>query len=89
MTGVCTEGCENGWFGLNCSQQCVGHCKDSDTCNIESGQCDKGCAAGWTGSLCNKGNLAPSTFLLFLGHLNHYIYIYILLHFNFIFFTLV
>lgn len=47
--------CNSGWFGINCSQQCVGHCKDDTTCNHVTGQCDRGCDAGWTRSLCEQG----------------------------------
>lgn len=49
--------CREGWYGDNCSQQCVGHCRDNSTCNHVTGQCDKGCAAGWTGIFCNKGSI--------------------------------
>lgn len=47
--------CREGWFGVNCSQRCSGHCKDNATCNDVTGQCDGGCNAGWTGTLCEKG----------------------------------
>ncbi|XP_065941687.1 multiple epidermal growth factor-like domains protein 10 [Magallana gigas] len=45
---------KKGWYGVNCSQQCVGHCRDNNTCNHVTGHCDKGCDAGWTGIFCNK-----------------------------------
>lgn len=48
--------CADGWFGFNCSQQCVGGCRDSAYCNQVTGQCDSGCAAGWTEAMCNNGN---------------------------------
>lgn len=47
--------CVNGWYGNNCSQQCVGHCRDNTACNHVTGQCEKGCTPGWTGLLCEKG----------------------------------
>lgn len=25
--------CGEGWYGTNCSQQCLGHCRDGTTCN--------------------------------------------------------
>lgn len=31
--------CEKTWYGVNCSQRCVGHCKDNDTCDHVTGQC--------------------------------------------------
>lgn len=52
---LCIE-CREGWYGLNCSQQCVGHCRNGATCNHVTGQCDGGCDAGWTGHQCKKGN---------------------------------
>lgn len=47
--------CIAGRYGSNCSQQCVGHCRDNATCNHVTGQCDGGCDVGWTGSMCEKG----------------------------------
>lgn len=51
---LCT-GCTEGWYGINCSQQCSGHCRDGTTCNHVSGQCDGRCDAGWTQFACDKG----------------------------------
>lgn len=48
--------CREGWYGTNCTQQCVGHCRDGPSCNPETGQCDGGCAAGWIGLQCTKGS---------------------------------
>lgn len=53
----CITECREGWHGINCSQQCVGHCRDVATCNHVTGQCDTGCAAGWTGLQCMKGSI--------------------------------
>lgn len=47
--------CTEGWYGVNCSQTCSRHCRDSTKCNHVTGQCEKGCDTGWTGSLCTKG----------------------------------
>lgn len=47
--------CGEGWYGVNCSQHCGGHCKDNMKCNHVTGQCDEGCATGWTGTTCSKG----------------------------------
>uniref|UniRef100_A0A8W8MSG1 Multiple epidermal growth factor-like domains 10 n=1 Tax=Magallana gigas TaxID=29159 RepID=A0A8W8MSG1_MAGGI len=49
-----TEGCKERWYGVNCSQLCIGHCRDNTTCNHVTGQCDKGCDAGWTGLKCDR-----------------------------------
>lgn len=58
MTGQCVEGCKEGWYNVNCTQQCLGHCKDNIHCNHVTGQCDKGCDAGWIGTMCEKGKYA-------------------------------
>lgn len=50
-----SSACRKGWYGVNCSQQCEGHCRDNNTCNHVTGQCDRGCDAGWTGMMCNQG----------------------------------
>lgn len=48
-------GCKEGLYGNNCSQQCVGHCRDGGYCNYVNGRCDAGCVDGWTGNTCEKG----------------------------------
>lgn len=47
--------CQEKWYGLDCSKQCVGQCRDNATCNHVTGQCDGGCDAGWSGYMCDKG----------------------------------
>lgn len=47
--------CRKGWYGVNCSQQCAGQCRDNTTCNHVTGHCERGCASGWTGIFCNRG----------------------------------
>lgn len=54
MRFISTE-CREGRYGINCSQQCPGHCIKETTCNHVTGQCDKGCEAEWTGTFCYKG----------------------------------
>lgn len=49
-------GCSDGWYGVNCSQQCVEHCRDGTSCSQVNGHCDRGCDAGWTGFICEKRN---------------------------------
>lgn len=40
----CYLGCETGSYGDNCSRKCD-HCKNSDTCDIKTGECDdNGCS---------------------------------------------
>lgn len=47
--------CTEGWYGVNCSQPCLGHCRDGAICNPVTGKCDNGCDVGWTGSMCKNG----------------------------------
>lgn len=47
--------CKEGWYGVSCSQQRSGHCRDGASCNHVTGHCDGGCEAGWTGYMCDKG----------------------------------
>lgn len=56
--------CREGWYGINCTKQCVGQCRDAVTCNHVTGLCDIGCAAGWKEDLCNKGKNCNKLFLL-------------------------
>lgn len=63
--------CKEGWYGVNCKQQCERHCRDGATCNQVTGHCDRGCEAGWTGDMCDKGftrifNITLYILLLFL-----------------------
>lgn len=59
--------CGEGWYGTNCSQQCLGHCRDGTTCNHVTGQCDRGCDAGLTGTFCNTGNRCITNIILILN----------------------
>ncbi|XP_052686889.1 multiple epidermal growth factor-like domains protein 10 [Crassostrea angulata] len=50
----CDKACPAGYYGLKCESKCVGHCKDSKTCNHTNGLCNNGCDDGWTGLNCTK-----------------------------------
>ncbi|XP_052693424.1 cell death abnormality protein 1-like [Crassostrea angulata] len=50
----CNSKCSQGLYGDNCSQLCVGHCRDGITCDHVNGQCEGGCDTGWTGSMCKR-----------------------------------
>lgn len=66
----CIIECREGWYDMNCTQLCVGHCKDSVTCNHVTGHCDRGCAVGWKGDLCDEGiscNFTLPLYLTFYG----------------------
>ncbi|XP_078329598.1 uncharacterized protein LOC111116561 [Crassostrea virginica] len=53
MRRTCDIRCADGWYGVDCKQNCSGHCRDNIPCNHVTGQCDGGCAAGWSGELCD------------------------------------
>lgn len=55
MHSFFTPDCREGWYGVNCSKQCSGHCKDDTPCYQVTGHCESKCAAGWTGLQCDKG----------------------------------
>lgn len=50
---TCYLGCETGTYDVNCSKTCS-HCKNSKTCNIDTGECDEnGCAVpGFKPPMC-------------------------------------
>ncbi|XP_048239064.1 multiple epidermal growth factor-like domains protein 6 [Haliotis rufescens] len=65
-TGRCPNGCDSGWqgalcqqecadgrFGMDCSQVC-GHCVDPAPCDKLTGICLDECAPGWGGDLCDS-----------------------------------
>nr|XP_022305526.1 receptor-type tyrosine-protein phosphatase epsilon-like isoform X2 [Crassostrea virginica] len=49
---ICATECPDEWYGLDCKQNCSGHCRDNDPCNKVTGRCDKGCTYGWYGQHC-------------------------------------
>ncbi|XP_061191813.1 multiple epidermal growth factor-like domains protein 11 [Saccostrea echinata] len=66
-TGVCDEGCADGWTGIECSKKCPaetygpdckyscsGHCLNGVPCNVTSGSCNFGCKPGYAGEHCDK-----------------------------------
>lgn len=66
----CITECEDRWYGVNCTKQCIGHCRDNTPCNHVTGQCDKGCDTGWKGYMCEKGNYLRLNFTIFNSHSN-------------------
>lgn len=57
---------------MNCTKQCVGHCRDGAICNHVTGFCDRGCADGWKGDLCDEGISCYCTCTIFNNKmLNH------------------
>lgn len=66
MTGICDEGCIEGWmgtqcdsecsvgyFGVECRNKCSKNCIETHKCDRFSGECDNGCRPGWKGGTCN------------------------------------
>lgn len=68
VTGVCSNGCQDGfigkhcnntcsrgYFGPDCLRECSPNCKP-DTCRHTDGSCSS-CDAGWTGYNCTTGTI--------------------------------
>lgn len=57
-------GCETGTYDISCSKTCS-HCKNSETCDIDTGECDdNGCAIpGFKSSMCSGKLLKQGHFL--------------------------
>ncbi|XP_067670086.1 platelet endothelial aggregation receptor 1-like [Haliotis asinina] len=50
-TGDCIHGCNDGWYGRNCSSRCSRKCANMSC--TESGSCSAGCAPGHAGTDCS------------------------------------
>ncbi|XP_046545475.1 platelet endothelial aggregation receptor 1-like [Haliotis rubra] len=50
-TGDCIHGCNDGWYGENCSSRCSRKCANMSC--TESGSCAAGCAPGYAGTDCS------------------------------------
>ncbi|XP_067670080.1 multiple epidermal growth factor-like domains protein 10 [Haliotis asinina] len=50
-TGDCIHGCNDGWYGRNCSSRCSRKCAYMSC--TESGSCAAGCAPGYAGIDCS------------------------------------
>lgn len=46
--------CESNYFGLDCKERCISHCKNSEPCNHVSGRCPDGCQDGFMDEYCNS-----------------------------------
>lgn len=55
-------GCDFGYYGFECRDQCSSFCKTSRDCDHVTGFCKNGCKSGWQGNDCLEGNYAFSTF---------------------------
>lgn len=47
--------CQPGHYGLDCMDNCIGHCLNNQPCDHISGVCSSGCQDGYTGPLCTDG----------------------------------
>ncbi|XP_071115914.1 scavenger receptor class F member 1-like [Haliotis cracherodii] len=52
-SGDCFHGCEEGWFGQQCSFPCSPNCRHN-TCHSDNGKCTDGCTRGFYGGLCQQ-----------------------------------
>ncbi|XP_071080721.1 multiple epidermal growth factor-like domains protein 10 [Haliotis cracherodii] len=53
MGNMCTEGCADGYFGVNCNDSC-GKCKGGVVCDKADGRCASGYETGWIGYNCTQ-----------------------------------
>ena len=52
-TGICTDGCQPGYYGRQCLETCSSHCAgNSSVCNSTTGECPHGCEHDWYKSTC-------------------------------------
>ena len=49
-------GCDFGYYGFECKDQCSSFCKTSRDCDHVTGFCIDGCKSGWQGNDCLEGN---------------------------------
>ncbi|GFS13823.1 mannose receptor, C type 1a [Elysia marginata] len=62
----CDDECSNGTFGLGCSENCSLHCGGPyKTCNKTTGICLDGCVDGFVGEMCEAGPDMPVTATLY------------------------
>ena len=50
-----SSACDDGKFGLNCSNTCSSFCFNDTVCDRVTGHCDEGCDPGYTNLHCNAG----------------------------------
>ena len=55
-------GCPPGHYGLDCKDNCSGHCINNEPCDHVSGVCPSGCQDGYTGARCNNSKIKNSWF---------------------------
>lgn len=59
MNGICTEGCEVGYYNPTCTTTCSARCaigagSTKLECNIATGACTHGCVDGYYGNTCEE-----------------------------------
>ncbi|XP_063404505.1 neurogenic locus notch homolog protein 1-like [Mytilus trossulus] len=54
ITGSCSDGCIDEYYGDTCSDKCSTHCLEKPTkCNSLTGECANGCEQNWYSSTCS------------------------------------
>lgn len=50
-------GCSPGHYGLDCKDNCSGHCINNEPCDHINGVCPSGCKDGYTGARCTNSKI--------------------------------
>ena len=58
--------CSEGFYGVNCLQNCSRACRIPGNCDRITGYCHGGCQRGWTGVRCEEGKHYIITFLSYI-----------------------
>lgn len=74
------SGCKAGFYGINCSNLCSGHCENNDPCDHVNGVCPGGCRDGYTGVRCNSCK-TPDFFSRIIVYTSYSLYLITMLTF--------
>lgn len=66
--------CKPGYFGLNCSGHCNGHCERNDPCDHVNGLCPNSCRDGYSGKYCNSCKKGTQLFVKW--YCTHYVVVW-------------